>query len=226
MQSAARSDAGSSTNESSAKPKWPEWPNSTVVCIASGPSLTLEQVERVKEWRCGADRYVIAINDIGLTSRLPLAVPDCDLWYAADDTFWQFYSEQALKASTLRVCAAKHASELWHLSLDTTWREIFAWEPGKAASGGHSGFQALQIAINAGASKVILLGYDCKAQGKQTNAFGRKPNQIHRDSPYQTWPEWYLKLKQVLPRPINIVNCSLGSAITAFGYTPIEEALC
>ena len=219
----ARLDATSSTSEQSARPKsWPDWAGETVLCVASGPSLTAAQIETVRRHR---ERCrIIAVCDIGLEQRLPIALPDCDLWYAADDTFWQYYEDEALASRAIRV-SAYPPTHLWHLHMNTKHRE-FIWTPGECVSGGHSGFQALQIAISAGADRVALLGYDCKPRGIATNSFGRKPAKLHRNSTYAQWPEWYAKLRRALPRPVEIVNCSEGSAVTAFPFDSVEEFLC
>jgi hypothetical protein len=92
--------------------------------------------------------------------------------------------------------------------------------PGFALSGGHSGFQALQIALTLGASRVVLLGYDCKPKGTLTNYFGGKCAALHKNSDYKSWPQFYRDLK--LPQGVEVLNATSGSAIDAYPFIGIE----
>jgi len=197
---------------------WPNWTGRTVVCVATGPSLTREQVELA----ASSSAAIIAVNDAGIPGRRPFSISRCDLWYAADVNFWQAYSVQAQRSEAIRACAEKSATRagLAHLFLDTRSgkRSI-----GFAAGGMHSGYQALQVAINSGASVVLLLGYDCKPSGARTNYFGVKPYGLHQSSPYRDWVPEYRKLD--VPHHCNVVNCTPGSAIDAFPFGNIETLL-
>jgi hypothetical protein len=195
---------------------WPNWTGATAVCIATGPSLTPEQVETVKHSpvRC------IGINDVGLTEDW------LDIWYAADWQFWKHYQARATASSALKVCAdmAMRTGRIADLFLSTLDRErAEKFEPGFAISGGHSGFQALQLAISLGARKVILLGYDCRPTGEKTNYFGRKPKALHRSSDYKSWPKYYRELR--LPDGVEVFNATPGSAIDAFPVVELASAI-
>jgi len=185
--------------------------------MATGPSLTAEQVEAVR--RSGVRS--IAINDLGLPQRSPNAAW-ADIWYAADWKFWEFYQQEALDSACLRVSAKALDVQLGraHLHLNTK-------DGGKgdahATSGGHSGFQALQIAMFLGASTILLIGYDCKPKGDKTNYFGRKPRELHKGSHYESWPKCYEKLK--VSEGVEIVNATPGSAIKAFPFRDISQCL-
>ena len=196
--------------------RWPDWSGDTAVCIATGPSLTREQVEKVKR----SSVRSIGINDVGLTEDW------LDIWYAADWPFWKHYEARAQASQALKVCAdvMSRGSRLVDLFLSTANDERASrFEPGFAVSGNHSGFQALQMAISFGASKVVLLGYDCKARGTSTNYFGRKPNTLHRASNYESWREHYDRL--LVPVGVEVLNATPGSAITAFPRVSLDEAL-
>jgi hypothetical protein len=188
--------------------QWPDWSGKRVACIGTGPSLTEQQLRAVA--LNGAK--VIAINDAGLLDRVPFSAGGwCDLWYAADLRFWRHYAERVPHSRALRVAAQKEAVRcgLAHLFLDTKSGLSGA---GHARSGGHSGFQAVQIALNAGAALVELHGYDCHAP-TATNYFGDKPRELATSSPYAMWVEAYRTLDRS-----RVVNCTPGSAIDAFEF--------
>jgi hypothetical protein len=77
----------------------------------------------------------------------------------------------------------------------------------------------LQLAISLGASRVILLGYDCKPKGALTNYFGTKCRALHRDSDYKSWPQFYRDLK--IPEGVEVLNATPGSAIDAYPFVDI-----
>lgn len=205
-----------------AKPSWPDWSGETAVCIATGPSLTSDQVEAVRR----ANVRTIAINDAGHPSRTPSATW-CDIWYAADQSFWLNYRPES---NALKVCAESKCNrrgELFDivdlfLDLDDAERAR-AYVPGYALHGGHGGYQCLQLAMSLGATRILLLGYDCQPRGDQTNYFGRKPAHLHKDSPYKAWVQCYDKL--VLKEGVKVINCTPGSAIKAYSFADIRECL-
>lgn len=210
--------------ESARTSKRNDWPrlSGTVVCIASGPSLTAEQIAAVRF----RNLETIAVNDVGLESRLPVAAPWARVLYAADAAFW-FHHRPAFAG--FKVCAAVSRSnlheprildELVDGYLETSVEGHDYRRPDRVSSGSHSGIQALELAVNLGAERVLLLGYDCKDAGRQTNYFGRKPGGLDRDDRNNKagWPGLYARLKL----PVEVVNCTPGSAIEAFPFGTIE----
>lgn len=197
---------------------WPDWRGATSVCIATGPSLTEAQVERVRT----SSVRSIGINDVGLKHRW------LDIWYAADFQFWKFYEPSAASSDALKVCADADMltggiADLY-LSVSEKDRDrAKRYEPGYALHGEHSGFQSLQLAISLGASRVILLGYDCKPNGQKTNYFGSKCQALYRHSHYETWPLHYEKL--AIPDGVEVLNATPDSAIKAFPFVDIADVL-
>lgn len=201
---------------------WPDWSGRTAACIATGPSLTAKQIQFIRD----ADIATIAINDAGLECRLPVAAPWADILYAADIAWWQFY-RPAFRG--LRVCGTSEKGGGTAISLGLADLTVLCetgaptYKPGFAAHGGHSGYQALQIAISLGAVRVILIGYDCKPSGNQTNYFGNKPKEIFKESPYAEWVRGFAGLK--IPQGVEVINCTPGSAISCFRRAQLVEVL-
>ena len=209
------------------KPSWPQWLGQTVVCMATGPSLTAAQVDAVRAAAASpAGVRVIATTHLGLHSIEPNAAW-CDVWYAADWCFWEHYKTEAIHSPALKISGDTQPVEhgIADLFLDTRSAAGKALQnvPGYAISGGHSGCQALQIAIASGASRIILVGYDCHPDGTRTNYFGRKPDAIHRDSSYSTWAPAYREIH--VPNVVEVLNATPGSAITRFQRVDLDTAL-
>jgi hypothetical protein len=193
---------------------WPDWSRSTVVCIATGGSLTAEQVEFIKGHKDQV--HTIAVNGAGLSEYLPLSAPWADILYAADRLWWLHYNPEfeGMKVS------GEPVEGVDTIPLKMLERgELMPREPGAVVSAGHSGFQALGLALSLGAARVILLGYDCKA-GRAHD----RPDKFNRDSPYDQWAKAYNQVPAQWPG-VEIFNCTPGSAITAFEFVSMDGVL-
>lgn len=210
--------------KASGKPKWPEWQGKTAVLIATGPSLTAEQIDYVYNARKRDECRVIAINEAGVSKYKPLAAPWADVLYAADRDWWTHYKPEFYG---LRVSGEKvEGVHTYPLELVDHVSQAMPREPGKALHGGHSGFQALSMVLTFGVSKVIMLGYD--AGGPKRNchenrdAFFLNP---HRKQPsYPAWRQVYNLVPPAWPE-VEFYNCSPYSQITAFARPPLEAVL-
>ena len=200
--------------QESEKPKlspWPDWTNQTAVCVATGASLNAEDIAHI-----GSKARVIAINGAGLVRYLPLSIPTADILYAADRAWWQHYNPTF---SGLRV-SGEPVNGIDTIPLKMLERdEPMAREPGTVVSAGHSGFQALGLALTLGAKRVLLLGYDCKA-GRAHD----RPEQFNRQGPYEQWAQAYNRVPKEWP-DVEIINCTRDSAITAFPMATIQATL-
>lgn len=199
---------------------WPQW-SVPAVCLASGPSVTGEQLASVERAHAAGAVKVIAINHMGL----PAYAPWADIWYAADAKFWRAHEREARASSALRVTGEDTSVAQLHLRCHVTadLELAHAYMPGHVMHGGgagHSGFQALQLAIGLGSPRVYLFGYDCRKAGADTNVFGRKPTGLHKPSPYGSWVEAYRTL--AIPPHVEVVNCTPGSAIDAYPVRPFD----
>ena len=135
-----------------------------VVIVAGGPSVTQEQIDYI----CGKAK-VIAIND---AYRL---VPWADVLYGADAKWWRWHYENTKDFEGTKVCLRYNIGSD---KIDTGWpddlypelnalafdgREGVSIEPGVIRCGKDSGYQAIQLAIQLGAKRIILIGYDMKS---------------------------------------------------------------
>jgi hypothetical protein len=193
-----------------------QWPGSTIVCLATGPSLTQADVDV-----CRGKAKVIAIKNA-----YDLA-PWADVVYGAgvDRTkWWQLNGD--------RVVAQHHGLRFTLDPLASKWASVLRWgpeqglslEPDRLALGRNSGYQAINLAVLLGAVKIILLGYDLKTAGPRENFFaGPTKGPAHR---FADWRPLFQTLVEPLKRlGIAVINCTPDSALDVFSKMTIEEAL-
>lgn len=101
-------------------------------------------------------------------------------------------------------------------------------EPGVVGSGGNSGFQAINIAAQFGAKRILLIGFDMHgADGTHwygRNAWKNANNPV--DLNYVHWRQALTKQAKVLKAMgIDVVNGSQTGALTCFERMSVSEAL-
>lgn len=219
----------------------PAWHGKRAFILACGASLTLEQVALVEAAREGAG--VIAVNDAYLVA------PWADVHYAADSHWHQWHMDGipkptlGLTAEDVRKRWASFAGQ--KCTIQNSGANVMdphvhmlrnrdypnngvglSIDPFALVTGRNSGFQALNLAVLAGAKKIILLGFD-----GQPSAAGR--DHFHGGHPRPTPPAAYPLYRQamsaaenaLLDLGVEVVNCSPGTAIDAFPKKRLEEVL-
>lgn len=189
------------------------WPGETAVLIGGGPSLTPEDVTYVR----GKAR-VIAIND---AYRL---APWADVLYACDATWWRWHqgapSFTGLKYTLDRGSAGFAGVQ----SLRNTGRDGLELKPTGLRIGKNSGYQAINLAVHLGATRLVLLGYDMQPHGDRDHWFGAHPQTTR--SPYIQFISCFNRLAPILQaHGITVVNCSPRTALTCFPRAALRDAL-
>lgn len=207
----------------------PLWRGMTVAVLASGPSLlaSLQAVERAHR----AGRLVaVATNSTGVaTARSdgtvgPAAAPWADMLYGADAVWWRYHAAQALKFEGWKVTASQNEFRAVHY-LRPTGLEGYDPTPGCIRTGGNSAYQAAHIAVQAGATRLLLCGLDLHANA------GAHHHGEHPPALRTTTPQSFARMRErwgTLARPlrelgIEVFNCSPGSALTCFPQARAEE---
>lgn len=171
------------------------------------------------------------MNEAGLTQYKPLAAPWADILYAADARWWRTYIPEfyGLRVSGEAVEAIEVDGHVWPavhtvpLKVIQTVVGEMPREPGSVLSGGHSGFQALGLALTLGAARIILLGFDCG--GKARNCHTGRPAEFTRTKgAFMNAQHHYKKVVQQWPE-VRVYNCSMDSAIDCFEKRRIEDLL-
>jgi hypothetical protein len=199
------------------------FPNSTVVCLASGPSLTREDVAS-----CRGQARVIAVND---THRW---APWADALYACDAKWWMYHqgvpSFTGLKYALAPTRRDVRTSETFAPGvqvLRNTGPDGLELDPTGLRHGRNSGYQAVGLAVHLGASRIVLLGYDLHApDGGKSHFFGDHPDELRKTSPYGEFRRAFGTLVGPLRElGITVINASRRTALTAFPRMALADAL-
>ena len=100
-------------------------------------------------------------------------------------------------------------------------------DPGYLATGRNGAYQAVGFAVHAGASRIILLGVDCRDGANGPHWHGKHPGALRNPDKgtYSSWIAAWATMFPALPVGVSVVNCSPGSAVTAFPMARLEEVL-
>lgn len=194
------------------------WPGSTIVCIGTGPSLTVEDVEF-----CRGRARAIAIKDAVRVA------PWADVLYAAgsdNSKFWKRPENASVIASFpgLKFSVDEQAKSV---STVLQWGKMdgLSTDPTRLALGHNSGYQAINLAALLGASRIVLLGYDSQPDKDDRDHFygqhwhGRAPN-YHLMNAY--FPTLVAPLRAI---GVEVINASRVSALACFTKKTLSEAL-
>jgi hypothetical protein len=195
---------------------WPDWRGQSVVLVASGPSARDAGIDRAR----GRARVLCINNSYKLA-------PWGDALYACDEKWWQAHPE-ALDFQGLKFGHAegfKHPDVL-PVGIDTVSNQLLA-TPGRVGGGGNGGFQALNLALQCGARRIALVGYDmCLDRG--THWHGRHEQGLNNPGPGNI-RRWRQILDAQAPTldaaGVQVFNCSPVSALEAYPKCTLEQAL-
>lgn len=172
----------------------------TCVVLATGESLSLEQVEHARsahaERRC---------KSVAVSNAYQLA-PWADAMVANDMRWWRQHPD-ALKFAGRRFCGADYGGT-----------ERLMPQP-MFPVGCNSGLQAMRVALMLDARRIILLGLDMKG----THYFGKHPASLKNSTPadFQRMLQQFHRWKS----QADVINCSPGSALTCFKTASLLDVL-
>lgn len=192
------------------------WDGETAVCVATGPSLTPADVEA-----CRGRAKVIAIKDA-----IDLA-PFADVLYgcgADSGQWWPRNGDRLASFLGLRFTLDPVAAR-WAQVLKVGPETGLSHDPTTICHGRNSGYQALNLAVLLGATRILLLGYDMQPGP-------RGESHVHGDHPWRAQLPFDAFLRDfasiVTPLAaagVQVINCTRRTALTVFPQLTIEEAL-
>ena len=187
------------------------WDGRTVAILCSGESMTQEAANQVRAARLPA----IAINT---TFRL---APWADILYGADAAWWH-QTPDARSFAGLRVSMEPVDGVL---QVGRVGRVGFGDHPDGLYTLCNSGAQALQIAVKAGAARILLLGMDMTG-GHWHGPHAAPLRDTHEDM-YPVWCDLLTQYAQALCARggPEIVNCSPVSRLMCWPRMSLEDAL-
>ena len=197
----------------------PRW-TGTAIVAATGPSLTEEVAEICNGYN------VVAVND---AYKL---IPFAPVLYACDAAWWRHH----------KTCPG-FTGEKWSTHDDRGNKKIdvaeaygvhlvqgrkgggFSTNPAFIHYGSNSGFQATNLAILFGATRIVLVGFDMRSVGGRQHFFGTHPTPLRQASSYSVFVRAFNEASHNMPPGVQIINATPDSALKCFPFVPLQEAL-
>lgn len=166
------------------------------VLLAPGPSASQEMADRVRGLPLGAvgNAYELA--------------PWADFIAASDGAWWR--SHPAARELPGRKFCMGTAAEIERVRIDQLGSVV------------NSGVLALECAVRAGATRILLLGFDMRGShffGAYTN--GLRNTQPHQRAQHVRQYEAWARMR----RAVAVINCTPGSALTCFPKAELDACL-
>jgi hypothetical protein len=192
----------------------------TVFVAATGPSLTHDVAANLR------GHSVVAVSDAYLL------LPFADMLYACDSAWW-IARDGALGFEGERWSTHEKGSSNDKQHLPATFNVRLA--PGKAgdrfrtdgviAYGGNSGFQAANLAILAGAARLVLVGFDMRVVAGKVHFFGDHKRPLRNGCCFRTWIDRFTTASKHLPPAVQVLNATPESALKCFPFINLDDIL-
>lgn len=199
---------------------WPDWRGETVAIIASGPSAKQVDVELlVRHCR------VLAIKE-----NVELFT-EAEVVYGCDGAWWK-HRRGLPDFKGIKIgwdeCACAEFGLRRAFITDKKCDELLLDEPMHIGSGGNSGFQALNLAVQFGAPRIALVGFDMTDR-PGAHWYGRNnwpgANNPSEDN-FRRWRAAFDNAAPVLSElGISVVNVASFSALKSFPRIGLADAL-
>lgn len=213
-----------------------DWDGATVAIVGCGPSLSDTQCDRLLAAHAIGTIRVIAVN------RAWERTPFADLLWGCDARWWDWESgKRALQqfagvAATQDSRAAVSYPRLKWLeaSEDPDAPEGSAERhggydarPGYVRTGRNGGYQAAHLAIQRGAARLLLVGFDHRAADDgRTHWHERHPRPTSADVYANLMlPCWRTLVRPAADLGVRVVNVTPGSAIDCFSPSTLAAEL-
>lgn len=199
---------------------WPDWRGQACAIIASGPSTKAANVSQLRG----------RIKVIAIKENVELC-PWADVVYGCDLPWWVYRrglpNFKGLKLAYDPGVATQFPDVKQIKIKDKLCDDILTDEPGSVGSGGNSGFQALNLAVQFGATRILLVGFDVTDRSG-AHWYGRN-NWMRSNNPSETnfrrWRKAFDRSSIAMNElGIEVLNASPTGQI-AFRRTTIEQAL-
>lgn len=212
-----------------------------IVCIASGPSITQQQLEQIRVARERGACRVICCNDMYLVA------PFADVCYFADVKWhgWQikppqpkswpwvkFTEDEVIKAwrefrgqkVTITPSPLVKAESVF--LLQSFGDGGLSTDPAGVFVGYNSGYQQLNVASLAGGNPIALVGYDMRYQHGRTHCHNghllTEPEKSYSSEMVNAYKRMAPLAKE---RGLRIINCTPASALECFEKVELESVL-
>lgn len=199
-------------------------PWSSIVIAASGPSLTIEQAELVRDWRDEkpGERFIMAVNSTWELLRT------ADFLYASDLSWWKHH-KGAEDFTGVRITQSAVAARDWPgvKFVRCVMKPGLSTTPACIHNGRNSGFQAINLVKLMGFARIGLVGFDMKF-GPAGEVHHHGAHKYLRNPQARTFPRWLSAFEEISDEQIgavNIYNCTTDTHLTRFDRMELTEFL-
>lgn len=184
------------------------WRGRTIACIASGPSLTADDCDRVRD----AGLPAIVVNT---SFRL---APWADMLFAMDAAWWDHYHAEASLA---------FRGQRWGYVRTPAQYGVSATKGALYPTGcGNSGSYAISHGVVTKPTRILLLGYDCMFLNGRKHWHEDHPKPMGNAASIKRWPyQFSLVASYAQSHGVRVINCSRTTALDCFERMPLEDAL-
>lgn len=198
------------------------WQDETCFVLGGGPSLTFGPLPTEKNGR------IIAVNDAFLLS------PYADILYFGDkqwfdDNIQDIRRYEGRNNQNRRILTRVLIKDRWrdatikHMPFNRIGRDIAVSlsRHGSALSGWCSGSNAINLAFLHGVKRIVLLGFDMNGEN-----WHQRHSRPKEEGCYKNFMSYIDRMAIELEKEkVEVINCSMESALTCFKKQPIEEIL-
>lgn len=178
--------------------------NQTVAVLASGPSLTQDDIDSISHLPH------IAVNTTWEKAR------KCSVIFAGDNKWW-IHNHDKIDIDARRISLSYNSERMYKAK---------RFKSKVAKKGGYnSGCIAIEYALSQEAERVIMLGFDCSVKNGIHHHGKHKESPNPNDGKCALWKKQFHNLRAAYPRAA-IVNCSRYTELNMFPKVSLESALC
>lgn len=195
------------------------WDNATVVIIGGGPSLQAMPWDALRQTLLTSGARTIACNDAYLLNWPDMVVFGDWEWYKIHRNVYAWQAFQGLKVG----CCFEALGEPGLFALE---RRDLKWQtqPGRIGWFGNTGVSAINLAVNLGAKKVVLLGFDMKHdKAGNSNWYDKLKDKTIHPASYNRFKLLADRLPQSIG--VDVFNANPDSAWDRFPRMTWQEAL-
>lgn len=195
----------------------------TVVCVASGPSLTVEQCEIARQARREGRCRIVVVNNSWQRA------PDADILYAADGAWIKEYHADVRNRFDGECWTQDHAAAEkygWHWVEPVLGNHLLPRDDQRITLGSNGGFQAIMVARLRGARRILLIGYDLKLGEKgRLHWHGMHPGTLSNGDPKGFIKHFAAVAPALAKDGVECINCTITSALTCFRRADLQQSL-
>ena len=226
-----------------AKPVVRKFAGDTAVLIATGPSLSQQQLNLIHDRHTAGDVRTFGINNVYQI------YPTLDVHLSCDGPWWRWYWNDPVlremsKTTMMWTWYPEFAEEFGINYIKAVVKDGLSGDPSVVHINHGSGPMMMNLAIHYGVKKLVLVGHDMKF-AKDYAPAKKEPGSTPRHyfgeypKPLQHWPsvkvrqgvldgliEAYTKIEaSPVLSSVDIVNCTTDTALTMFRQSDLEKEI-